>query len=231
MSQGFTKEIGYGNAFVVGETPAGLVNSSNTLYTLANGYIGSTTMVWLNGQRKFVGDDYTETGAGAGTFTFVTAPATGASVRVDYMKMNSVAGNADTVDGYHANTFTKYKGWEQDYASGVTTDTELGNQLIQRGWSYGTGSGAVFTDVTITLPVAYDDDDYDIFIQYIGVKTTAGTPADREGFNGAFVPFSTMPKAGGTKSTSAFDVRMEAGVAITSGWENGFSWMTIGTKA
>jgi len=111
MSQSFMKQVGYGNAFVAGETPAGNVDSSNTLYTCADGYIGGSLMVHLNGQRKFATDDYFETSPGSGTFTFVTAPATGASVRVDYMKMNSVAGNADTVDGLHGTDLIPIGGW------------------------------------------------------------------------------------------------------------------------
>jgi hypothetical protein len=71
--------------FVVRETPTGLVNSSNTTYTLANTPLVGTEQVFLNGllQEPGAGNDYTISGA---TITYLTAPTTGDRLRVSYYK-------------------------------------------------------------------------------------------------------------------------------------------------
>lgn len=70
---------------VVRETPSGLVNGSNTSYTLANTPVASTEEVFLNGllQEPGAGNDYTISGA---TITYLTAPLTGDRLRVSYRK-------------------------------------------------------------------------------------------------------------------------------------------------
>jgi hypothetical protein len=86
---------------------AGLVNGSNTVYTVsASAYISGSLKVFLNGQLQTQGsgEDWTETSPAAGTFTFVTAPATGDLITASYQKASSTSGNADTVDGYHASS-------------------------------------------------------------------------------------------------------------------------------
>lgn len=71
--------------FVTRETPSGLVNGSNTTYTLANTPVAGTEHVYLNGilQESGAGNDYTISGA---TITYLTAPATGDKIRVSYLK-------------------------------------------------------------------------------------------------------------------------------------------------
>jgi hypothetical protein len=71
--------------FVVRETPTGLVNSSNTTFTLANTPFANTEMVFLNGilQEPGAGNDYTISGL---TITYLTAPVTGDRLRVSYYK-------------------------------------------------------------------------------------------------------------------------------------------------
>lgn len=69
---------------VTRETPSGLVNSSNTVYTLAFTPIAGTESVFLNGILMASGAvDYSISSA---TITFVTAPATGDILRVSYIK-------------------------------------------------------------------------------------------------------------------------------------------------
>ena len=70
------------NADVHGETPTGLVDGSNTVFTTAQDYEADSLEVYLNGQRVNKPDDYTETGAN--TFTLVDAP-------------RFVPGNPDTI--------------------------------------------------------------------------------------------------------------------------------------
>jgi hypothetical protein len=71
--------------FVVRETPTGLINGSNTTYTLANTPIVGTEQVYLNGilQEPGAGNDYTISGL---TITYLTAPLTGDRLRVTYYK-------------------------------------------------------------------------------------------------------------------------------------------------
>src|SRR5215475_5055823 len=70
---------------VTRETPTGSVNGSNTTFTLANTPTAGTEEVFLNGilQEPGAGNDYTISGA---TITYLTAPATGDRLRVNYRK-------------------------------------------------------------------------------------------------------------------------------------------------
>lgn len=67
------------------ETPTGLVNGSNTTYTLANTPVAGSEEVFLNGilQEPGAGNDYT---ISTNTITYLTAPVTGDRLRVSYMK-------------------------------------------------------------------------------------------------------------------------------------------------
>lgn len=70
---------------VTRETPAGAINGTNTVFTLASPPISGTEMVYYNGilQDVGAGNDYTIAG-NAVTFTF--APQTGDKIRVSYNK-------------------------------------------------------------------------------------------------------------------------------------------------
>ncbi len=66
---------------IVGETPSGTVNGSNTAFDTANNYISGKISVYRDGQlMKTGGEDYTETDAN--TITFTTAPVTGSILLV-----------------------------------------------------------------------------------------------------------------------------------------------------
>lgn len=70
--------------FVVRETPTGAVNGSNVTFTLANAPLSNTECVYLNGLLQEPGaNDYS---IATNTITFVTAPATGDRLRVNYQK-------------------------------------------------------------------------------------------------------------------------------------------------
>lgn len=81
LSTGIVRAANY----VVRETPSGLVNGSNTAYTLAAAPVTGTEQVYLNGilQDPGAGNDYTISSA---TITFASAPATGDKIRVTYLK-------------------------------------------------------------------------------------------------------------------------------------------------
>lgn len=84
----------------VNETP----NGSTTVFTVDRAYIPGTTLVFRDGQLMFPGsgNDYTESDPTTGQITFTTAPVAGSIVLVSYQISTTIAGNADTVDGYHA---------------------------------------------------------------------------------------------------------------------------------
>lgn len=68
---------------IVNEIPSGLINSSNTSYTLANTPVSTTVAVYLNGSRQAPGGlDYTLAGT---TITFVKAPRTNSDLYADYI--------------------------------------------------------------------------------------------------------------------------------------------------
>ncbi len=87
-------------SFVYDETPTGTVNSSNTVFTIANTPVAGTLQLFRDGQLLVGGGaDYSLSGT---TVTFVTAPTTGSVLKAFYQKSLTVAGNADTIDGFHA---------------------------------------------------------------------------------------------------------------------------------
>jgi len=88
-------------SFVTNETPSGTVNGTTTAFDTAFNYVAGSIQVYRDGQlMKGGGADYTETDAN--TITFTTAPVTGSVLLVSYQTSQSVAGNADTLDGQHA---------------------------------------------------------------------------------------------------------------------------------
>lgn len=65
-------------------TPSGLVNGSNTVFTLPETPLEAASVdVYLDGIKQIPTTDYSVSGL---TITFVTAPAAGQSLRVDYIR-------------------------------------------------------------------------------------------------------------------------------------------------
>lgn len=90
------------NSLIINETPSGTVNGSNAAFDTASAYVAGSIQVYRDGQLMAGGGaDYTETDSN--TITFTTAPATGSVILVTYQKTFTTSGNADTLDGYHAN--------------------------------------------------------------------------------------------------------------------------------
>jgi len=91
------------SAPVMNQRPIGLVNGSNTTYTVPGGsYVGGTLEFISNGLVSKRDVHYTETSPGTGTFTVSDAPLTGDDLIVNFLVVNSVFGNAATVGGYLA---------------------------------------------------------------------------------------------------------------------------------
>lgn len=89
------------NPIISGETPTGLVNGSNTTFTVAEGsYISSTLEVWINGVYQKRVTHFTETTPSTGTFTMGDAPETDDVIQVSYRTTNTGTVAAETVGGY-----------------------------------------------------------------------------------------------------------------------------------
>jgi hypothetical protein len=88
-------------AFSAGQAVSGLVNSSNTVYTVAYGsYIAGSLQVFVNGLAQTRTTHFVETNPTTGTFTMTSAPVTGDIIQVNYQNSPASANNADTIDGY-----------------------------------------------------------------------------------------------------------------------------------
>lgn len=83
------------------EVPSGLVNGGNITFTTAQPYIPGSLQGFINGVAQ--SGMINETGPGLGDFTITPAPLTGDDLSVQYQVYTTATGNADTVDGYHAN--------------------------------------------------------------------------------------------------------------------------------
>lgn len=72
--------------FFVDETPSGLVNGSNTAFTLSQVPFDAddSIQVFLDGLKQTRVTDYTISGS---TINFVTAPATAQIIRVNYVML------------------------------------------------------------------------------------------------------------------------------------------------
>jgi len=94
---------------------SGLVNSSNTTYTVSLGsYVSGSLRVYLNGQLQTQGtsEDWDETTPASGTFDFNTAPTTGDIIIAVYQFTAGSTGNADTLDGLHGASYATIAGTE-----------------------------------------------------------------------------------------------------------------------
>jgi hypothetical protein len=71
------------NAFITREVPTGLIDGSNTIFTLANTSVAGSEQVFVNGvlQDEGASNDYTISGS---TITFTEAPLNGWKIHVSY---------------------------------------------------------------------------------------------------------------------------------------------------
>lgn len=83
----YTSDIISANA--VDETPAGAVDSVNTVFTLSQTPVANSLQVFVNGLRQNLTEDYSRVGP---TLTFVVAPTTGQEVRASYIVSLPIAG-------------------------------------------------------------------------------------------------------------------------------------------
>ncbi len=94
------------DSIVSGETPTGLVNGTNKVFTvLGNKYASGSLEVWVNGLFQKRVTHFTENDADDGEFTFIDAPQTDDIIQCSYQYAHVASGNADMVDGKHASEF------------------------------------------------------------------------------------------------------------------------------
>ena len=88
IADGLYREVGYGITGGVGavnvynETPSGIENGINKVFTTSLPFESGTTRLYLNGIRLKLGADYTETGANQ--ITYVEAPYSSDNIIIDY---------------------------------------------------------------------------------------------------------------------------------------------------
>lgn len=166
----------------------GLVNSSNTVYTVSLGsYISGSLRVYLNGrlETQGSGEDWVETTPASGTFTFATAPATGEIVTAVYQFTTGTTGNADTLDGVHLSglldMFYPVGTIYETTSTDLDTTTKMGTHFGGTWEAYGAGQ---------VLVAKSADTEFDTIGETGGAKTVtltsaqSGVPAHTHGFGG-----------------------------------------------
>ncbi len=91
------------NGAVIGEVPTGTVNGTNKVFYTSQPYVPGSLEVAENGLIQKRVTHVVETDPSSGSFTFDDAPLTGDLLTINYWYISTTTGNADTVDGYHAN--------------------------------------------------------------------------------------------------------------------------------
>jgi hypothetical protein len=91
-------------SFVYNQTPTGTIDGSNTAFDTASNFVAGSILVYLDGQLQKPGGSYDYVETDSNTITFNTAPVLGSVLLVSYQSAVSASGNADTVDGFNANS-------------------------------------------------------------------------------------------------------------------------------
>jgi len=91
------------NGFIPDQTPTGTVDGTNKVFTTAAAYVPGSLKVFINGWKQKTTTHFVETTPASGVFTMDEAPLTGDLITVEYQIVVTTTGNADTVDGIHAN--------------------------------------------------------------------------------------------------------------------------------
>jgi hypothetical protein len=69
--------------YIFNETPTGVMDAVNTVFTTNNDFISTKTRLYLNGIRLKLDEDYTE--SGSSEITFTEAPHSGDNIIIDYL--------------------------------------------------------------------------------------------------------------------------------------------------
>lgn len=148
--ENFLQSIG-GASVITNETPTGLINSSNTVYTTTYDFVATKIAVYLNRTRLKLNEDYTETGANE--ITLGTAPTTGDDLFVDYVRTDTVLiGDTsyqrinETPTGLVNGSNTAYDTAENYIANSL--QVYLNGQLLTKTEDYSETDSNTFTMVT-----------------------------------------------------------------------------------
>lgn len=110
----------------------------------------------------------------------------------------------------------------------ITSNSTVANQYMQRGWTYVTWTGSTTTSsITITLPDAFDDTNYDIVAMCIGYKN-GSNPADRTDITG--LQDCAIEGKILTSQTFTLEAKKIDGVNVNSAFRTLISWIAIGKK-
>ena len=112
-----------------------------------------------------------------------------------------------------------------------SSDEEVTDQIIQRGWGYILGTASSSIVKAIIFPTEFDDNEIDISVVSLGVKTTAGAPTTRNGGNSSAA--NLFEVSSNTIETTGFTIRSYNRDAVNhvAGYYYVFSWIAIGKKA
>lgn len=150
------------NSVITDETPTGLVNSSNTVYTAARAYVTGSLEVYIDGIKQRRGTDFTETTPGSGILTMTTAPITGQSIRINYQYNLNPSGNSDTVDGVHGSAYSGQPG--------QVIATTYGWELLNATLTYSSAAAPTFVATTSIDLTAYVGPGDKIWLNQSGSK-------------------------------------------------------------
>jgi len=222
------------NSIITDETPTGLVNSANTVFTTSQPYVGSSLQVFINGIKQKRVTHYTETSPGTGSFTMSDAPLTGDDIMVSYQFATGATANADTVDGINANSSPAANTLFPLDSSARTIIANLGKQnsttnttinaRVETGWGFVLGTGATFANKSVTFSTAFTSPPI-VLISCIGYKDTTDPTAvsdfgnwENPNVNGTVITTTTFTAAVGTID----------GTNIASTRRVGYAWIAIG---
>lgn len=138
-------------SFVYNEIPAGDRDGSNPIFTLSKSYLPGTTNVYVNGLLQRLGIDYSEPNPSAGIIILGPAPNVDDDIRITYQHSPISSGNADTLDGYHANATATPNNIPVLDSTGKLTTSMMPTDVVgymNRQWNNMTSSRAINTNYT-----------------------------------------------------------------------------------